>query len=206
MILDDHALFRESVARLLSVEPDFEVVGHFGTVNEALELVTTQPVDLVMLDLDLGSERGSDFLTRARARGFAGHVLIVAAGVSDPEAADLIRDGAVGIFLKQSSPEHLPKSIRKIMAGELWLDQKYLKALLQHPAQPAPGRQEQFTERQKDILRAVLEGLANKEIAVKLGISEASVKASLQQVFNKTGVRTRSQLVRFALEQFSEKE
>jgi two-component system nitrate/nitrite response regulator NarL len=204
LVVDDHALFRQIVAQWLAGEPDFEVVAHCGSVPEALTILDSHSVDIILLDLDLGGERGSELLPEARQRGFTGRIVIVAAGVCDREAAEIMRSGAVGIFLKQSSPELLSKCIRKTMAGELWLDQHYVRAVLDHGEEAGVERtrREQFTEREREVLRGVLEGLANKEIGSRLHLSETSVKAALQQLFHKTGVRTRSQLVRAALEQY----
>ena len=205
LVIDDHALFREGVARLLSPEPDFQIVGCCESVDEALETMRASPVDVVLLDFDLGRERGTDFLVRARASGFEGRVLVVTAGLSDTDAALVISRGAAGIFLKHSSPALLSKSIRVVTEGEAWLDQRYLAALLRMraPREDDDGRG-RLTDRERAVLRCLLEGLANKEIAERLQISESAVKASLQQFFNKTGVRTRSQLVRIALEQYQE--
>jgi two-component system nitrate/nitrite response regulator NarL len=201
LLLDDHALFREGVARLLSPEADFEIVANCGSVEGALQAMSSAEVDIVLLDYDLGRERGTDFLERARAAGFQGRVLVVTAGLSDADAAQLISRGAAGIFLKHSSPALLSKSIRTVMEGEAWLDQRYLAALLRIRTPREEGR---LTQRERDVLRAVLEGLGNKEIADLLGVSESAIKGSLQQLFNKTGVRNRSQLVRIALEQFQD--
>ncbi len=205
LVVDDHALFREGVSRLLASEPDFEVVRCCGTSEEALPILASVPVDLVLLDFDLGRERGTDFLRQVRERGFEGRVLVVTAGVSDSDAALLISRGASGIFLKHSPPALLTKSIRTVMDGEPWLDQRYLMALLR---MRAPGEEDdakgRFTERERVVLRSVLEGQANKEIADQLQISESAVKATLQQLFNKTGVRNRSQLVRVALEKYQD--
>jgi len=84
------------------------------------------------------------------------------------------------------------------MAGEMWLDGNSARLLV-----PAATPPPEFTEREREVLRGVFEGLSNKEIAARLSISESTVKAGLQQLFQKTGVRTRSQLVRIALEQYA---
>ncbi len=138
-------------------------------------------------------------------RGFQGRVLLVTAGLSDVEVADILRLGVTGIFLKHNPPGLLAKAIRKVMEGEVWLDQRYLKVLLKESraaVEDSGGRK--LSGRELEVLRSLLKGLANKEIAVSLRISESSVKATLQQLFLKTGVRTRSQLVRVALEQYKE--
>jgi DNA-binding NarL/FixJ family response regulator len=204
LILDDHALFRDSLARLLAAEPDFEVAGQCGSVEEALRAVGATAVDLVLLDLDLGSGRGADFMARAREAGFSGRILVVTAGLTDSEAGRLLAQGASGIFFKEDSAALLAKGIRTVVDGEAWIDQRYLATILRSQrgdeARPGPT----FTRRERDVLRGVFEGLANKEIAARLDISESSVKAALQQLFDKTGVRTRSQLVRIALERYGE--
>jgi two-component system nitrate/nitrite response regulator NarL len=205
LVLDDHALFRESLGRLLAAEPDFDVVGYCGSVEEALELARVHAPDVVLLDYDLGAEHGTRFLAEAAAANFQGKILLVTAGMSDAICVQVLREGASGIFLKHGSPDLLIEAIRKVAAGERWVDQACLSALITaagavQPANPA----ESFTGRERSVLHGVFEGMSNKEIAAKLEISESSVKASLQQLFQKTGARSRSQLVRIALEEYGE--
>ena len=203
LLVDDHALFREGLARLLASEPDFELAVPCSSGEEALRVLENREIDLILLDYDLGAETGSRFLVLAAQRGLKGRVLVVTAGLGDSEVAEMLRLGVTGIFLKHNPPSLLAKAIRKVMAGEIWLDQRYLKILLQESrASDLQGRGRRLSEREREVLRSVFQGLANKEIAVRLQVSESSVKATLQQLFFKTGVRTRSQLVRVALEQY----
>src|SRR5216683_1389805 len=156
LILDDHALFRESLARLLETEHDLEV-RHCASVSEGVATVAEWPADLVLLDFDLGNEKGSSFIEKAQA-------------------------------------------------GKVWLQQEYLKKVMEKvtaTGNPAPSSKT-LTKREGQVLTFVFEGLSNKEIAGRLQVSESSVKASLQQLFEKTGVRTRSQLVRIALEKYKD--
>ena len=203
LIVDDHTLFRESVARLLQTERDLEV-RHCGSVRECLDVIAQWPPNIVLLDFDLGNEKGSSFLVKAQASGFQGKTLVLTAGVTELEAADLIRRGISGIVLKHSSSAELATSIREVMTGKVWFEQAYLKKVMEQAAAPesAAPVAKTFSERERQVLSLVFEGLANKEIADRLSLSESSVKGSLQQLFEKTGVRTRSQLVRVALEQF----
>jgi len=203
LLLDDHILFRESLGRLLAAEPDFEIVGQCGSVEEALAVLKSQEPHLVLLDFDLGEERGSRFLVRAREQCFQGRILLVTAGVSDTTTLQLLEQGVSGIFFKHSPPSHLAEAIRKVTEGEIWVDQRALKTIVRAVGQSKEtgGNTGRFTDREQSILKSVLDGLSNKEIADRLDLSEASVKASIQQLFRKTGVRTRSQLVRIALEQ-----
>jgi two-component system nitrate/nitrite response regulator NarL len=205
LLVDDHGLFREGLARLLGTEPDFELLVPCASVDEALRVLDTATADFVLLDYDLGQERGTRFVVQAREHGFTGKILVVTAGLSDPEAVELLRQGVSGIFLKHSPPSLLSKAIRKVMEGEVWLDQRYLRAILPDQLSSEPkDRGRRLTDRERDVLRGVMEGLANKEIAGRLQVSESSVKATLQQLFLKTGVRTRSQLVRIALERYQD--
>jgi two-component system nitrate/nitrite response regulator NarL len=202
VLLDDHALFRESVGRLLGADPGFEIVANCGSINEALAALRKEPIDIVLLDFDLGQRDGAQFLRSARELGYTGKVLVVTAGVDRDEAALLIRSGVAGIFTKHNSAALLAEGIRDVMAGKVWFDQQLLQEAITSAGPQAANEGGQFTERERLVLSYVFEGLANKEIAERIKVSESAVKATLQQLFAKTGVRTRSQLVRVALEQY----
>jgi two-component system nitrate/nitrite response regulator NarL len=157
----------------------------------------------VLLDLDLGQERGADFLDRLRNTRFDGKVLLVTADVNDNEVPSLIRKGISGVFMKHWSPALLIQGIRETMEGKALFRQDQLRRALERAEVPsADQRRSKLTVRERHVLSFVFEGLANKQIADRLQVSEAAIKASLQQLFAKTGVRTRSQLVRVALEQY----
>jgi len=204
LLLDDHSLFREGLSRLLEGEPDLEMAACCASVGEATDVLSQKPIDLVLLDYDLGKERGFEFITQAREWGFQGRFLMVTAGMSDAESVRALDLGVSGIFPKHSSPAFLTQAIRKVMAGETWLDENAIQALVRASKHPKEANQtKSFTERETHVLHGVFEGLSNKEIGARLNISESSVKAALQQLFQKTGVRTRSQLVRIALEEHS---
>ena len=117
LLIDDHALFRESVARLLTAEPGFEVVAACSSGAEALRVLKSCEADMILLDLDLGPERGADFLDRLRMESFRPKILLVTAGVSQSEVPNLIRKGISGIFMKHGSPASLIQGIREAMEG-----------------------------------------------------------------------------------------
>jgi len=201
LLLDDHTLFRESASRLLAAESGFDVTAHCGTIAEALQILRRRAIDVVLLDFDLGEGDGRKFLRLARDQGFQGKVLVVTAGVDAGVAAELIRSGISGVFRKHDSAALLAQAIREVMAGKVWLDQEQLQTALRTEVGAQPDSRTRPTEREQQVISCVFEGLANKEIAARIGVSESSVKATLQQLFSKTGVRTRSQLVRIVLEQ-----
>jgi two-component system nitrate/nitrite response regulator NarL len=200
VLVDDHALFREGLAGLLERESDLKVVGKCASAVEGLKLLQEQHPSIVLLDFDLGSERALDFINGARKQGFGGQILVLTAGVSDPEAVQLIQAGVAGILHKHNTPEALCEAIRQAAIGEVCLEKTYLRPLFRSTDQSRA--RPRLTERDRAVLRFIFQGLANKEIGSRLEIAEGAVKASLRQLFQKLGVRTRAQLVKVALEQY----
>jgi DNA-binding NarL/FixJ family response regulator len=201
LLLDDHALFRDSLSRLLESEQDFEVSARCGTIADALEVLAKQEVDVILLDFDLGDDHGNSFLAAARREGFRGKVLIVTAGMSESDASLALQRGASGIFLKHDSPITLAQAIRLVMNGGTWLESKLVQSIASKAGRrDDSGSRRVLTAREQQVLEGIFEGLTNKEIAGRLNVSESAIKATLQQLFEKLRVRTRSQLVRVALE------
>jgi two-component system, NarL family, nitrate/nitrite response regulator NarL len=157
---------------------------------------------VVLLDIDLGPERALDFVVSAKRAGFAGRILILTAGASDQEALQLIQAGVAGILHKRHTTETLFSTIRQVARGEVWLEKEYLSPLFRSVDRSLPPSGPKLTERDRMVIRLILKGLSNKEIAAQLDLSEGAVKASLRQVCSKLGVRTRAELVKVALEQY----
>jgi len=154
LLLDDHTLFREGLGQLLDSEPDFCMVAHCASAGEALSALEQNPVDLVLLDFDLGDENGLQFIARARKNGYRGRIFMVTAGMSDADSVHALGQGVCGIFLKHSSPALLSDAIRRVMAGETWIDQRCIRALVQAvEGATAPERRRQragrWTARQR---------------------------------------------------------
>lgn len=198
-IVDDHTLFREGLTRLLASDPRLEVVGGAGSSEEALAALAKTPVDVLIADYDLGTSTAVPLIAALTERGLAVKSLLVTAGVPNRDALELMRLGVAGIVHKQRAPEELLRSIVDVAQGKVVMDQGYFKSLVEAAA-VAPERR-RLTDRERTIMKLLLEGNSNKEIANRLGSSESAVKAGLQQLFAKTGVRSRSQLVRIALEE-----
>jgi DNA-binding NarL/FixJ family response regulator len=196
LLVDDHVLFREGVSRLLATERDFEVVAQCGTAAEALAALASTPIDIVLLDYDLESETGMRFVSDAHARGFRGKILIVTAGMNELQCSLAWKLGISGVAMKHTSPGKLLDTIRKVGAGGIWNEE----VVISRVRNPGGAKATPLTPRERQVLRGVLKGETNRDIAHNLGASLGSVKAALQQLFDKTGVRTRSQLVRVAIE------
>lgn len=200
-LVDDHALFREGLIRLLEAESDFQVVGRAGSVAEAAGAIPAVQPDVVLLDVDLGGERGVELLQNPGLAGKLPRILVVTAGASDREALMLVQSGVAGIIHKQKPPAELCQAIRQVARGEVYLEARYLRPLFQSVEGGQPDRVT-LSEREVKIMRLIFQGMANKEIGDKLSVAESTVKAALRVMFDKLGVRTRSQLVKVALEQY----
>lgn len=204
LLIDDHEMFREGLARSFEREPGFKVTGHCGSSAEGLSLLSraTSPVT-VLLDANLGTHRGLEFVEAARKAGFAGPILVLTAGISGQEAVQLMRAGISGIVHKRHSTRVLCEAIRKVASnGGSWIEEEYLTPLLRSVDRTRASARPELTERDRTVLRYILEGLTNREIGENLHLSEGAIKASLRLLFEKLGVRTRAQLVKVALEQY----
>jgi len=203
LLVDDHAMFREGLARTLEKEPDLTVVGQCESSVEALAMLNRN-VNMVLLDVDLGNERALSFVEGARDAAFEGQILVVTAGISGQEAVRLLQAGVAGIIHKRHSGQILCESIRKIAAGESCLEGKYLTSLIRSVDRTRTPTDPKLTERDRALLRYILEGLTNREIGMHLQISEGAVKASLSLLFEKLNVRSRTQFVKIALEEYQD--
>jgi two-component system nitrate/nitrite response regulator NarL len=199
LLLDDHTIFRQGLVNLLRTQPDLESPLHCGSVGEALLALAAVRPDIVLLDIDLGTESGFDFLVQARRNGFDGPVLVLTAGISEDEEQRLEPHGISGILRKDISIDVLAERIREL-AG-IQSHAGFARSVLSNSS-PGSKRPKSLTSREIEVLRLLLEGHANKQIAHELGCTESAVKGIIQQLFHKSGTATRSQLVRAALEQY----
>ncbi len=186
--------------RLLVSEPEFETVAECGTPAEALDVLSRAAVDIVLLDFDLENDTGTRFIASAAVSGYRGTILMVTAGMSPLDVAVARKLGISGIFLKHNSPMSLLQAIRAVAEGGTWWEPKVPSATGASGESADQAGRSQLTPREQKVLRGVFEGLTNKEMAYQIGVSQSSIKGTLQQLFDKMGVRTRGQLVRIAIE------
>jgi two-component system nitrate/nitrite response regulator NarL len=198
-LLDNHGLFRESLGRLLASEPDLEVVGQSSNFAEALEQLPAWAADVVLLELKIGPERSDAFIPAARQAGYRGKFFLVTGEIDAAQSASVLKLGASGIFLKREAVSRLLMAIRLVASGETWVDHRLIQLIADRYPQYEEDHLSSLTEREQVVLKGLLDGLTNRKIGDKLGVSESAVKGTLQQLFEKAGVRTRCQLVRAAL-------
>lgn len=209
LLVDDQPLFRSGVAVSLAADPGLEVVGEASDGFEALRLIEDTQPDVVLMDVRMPELDGVETTRRifapsaVAARAHAVKVIVLTTFNLDERAAAAIRYGASGFLLKDASPEFLRAAIRTVHAGSAVLTPDDLEALMEGGARgaiPLPAAYETLTEREREVLLCVAEGLSNAEIASRLYSSESTVKTHVGAVLRKLGLRDRVQVVVFAFE------
>lgn len=189
LVVDDHPVVRSGLVALLGGEAGIAVVGAAASVEEALALADRLRPDVVMCDLRLGEGLDGVAVTEAlRATGARPAVLILTTFDNDSDIARAVLAGAAGYLLKDAEPEEILRGITGAAAGELVLSRELENRALRRLAGGVP----RLTDRERDVLRAVARGLANKEIARALFVSEGTVKTHLVHAFEKLGVSSRT--------------
>jgi DNA-binding NarL/FixJ family response regulator len=190
LLVDDHAVLRRGLEQLLAGEPDIEVVGTAADGEAALDEVRRTRPDVVLMDLQMPGTDGVTATQRIVAEG--GPDVLVLTSFSDAERIVAALDaGAVGYLLKDADPEDIIAGVRAVSRGESPLNPRAARQLL--TARRASPSEVDLTPRESEVLVLVRHGLANKQIARRLGISERTVKAHLTSVFASIGVSDRTQ-------------
>ena len=205
MIVDDHAVIRTGLRMLIEQDQTMTVVAMAGTASEALVLAEREKPDIIVLDLMLGDEDGLEFLPQLCKTSPNSRVLILTGVQSTTSHRLAIRRGAMGIVLKQQAAELLLKAIRKVHAGEVWIDRSMMSSVLSdvrserhEEADPEAGKISSLTPREREVIALVSEGLKNKLIGERLFISETTVTHHLSSIFSKLDVSDRLELIIYA--------
>lgn len=205
-VADDQPLYRMGVARLLEPETDLALVGEAANGQEAILVVERFDPDVLLLDLRMPVMDGIEVLSELAKRKLRARVILMMSNADREKAVRGVRLGARGIVFKDADPSLLPKSVRKVYEGEVWIDNpilsQALETLVSKPAMP-PGttgqRDTRLSSREMEVVRCVAMGLRNKEVADKLGVSEATVKNHLTSIYSKLGVSDRLELILYAI-------
>jgi len=191
MLADDHGILREGVRGILERDEELEVVAEAGESNEVVEIVTTAKPDVLVLDLVMPGLEGLEVFRLVRERSPETKILVFSGYMSDELVVQCLQAGAKGYLAKTAKSSDLVGAIKVVHSGGVWAEQRMMaKALEKSPT---------VTKRELDIIRLVSEGLRNKEIADKLGISEKTVKAHMHSVFKKLHVEHRLQVALYSL-------
>jgi two-component system nitrate/nitrite response regulator NarL len=209
VIIDDHEVVREGLRLLIQSQPGFKVVGDAGNSKEALAIAAREQPEVILLDLDLGAESGTEIIPKLLATAKTARVLALT-GLRDPELhRQAILHGAVGVVQKEKAAEMLLKAIEKIHSGEIWYDRSKLGGVLANILRgreakgnrAADANTPALTPRESKIVALVSQGLQNKQIAEKMFISHITVRHHLTSIFAKVGVSSRLELIVYAFNQ-----
>jgi DNA-binding NarL/FixJ family response regulator len=197
LVTEDHAVVRSGLERLLGTAPDIEVAGGAADGEEAVALAREVRPDVVLMDLSMPNVDGIE-ATRRILEENDGIQVVVLTSISDREKIEAALDaGAIGYLLKDAEPDEVIRGIRAAARGESPLAPKAARELL-----TARGRRPELklSEREQEVLSCVGQGLPNKLIAIRLGISEKTVKAHLTRIYQQIGVSDRTQAALWARE------
>ena len=208
LISDDHPIVRDGLRKLLGLEDDLEVVGEAGDGEATVLLVEKLDPDVLLLDLRMPGVDGFGALQRLRKLNRRTRVIILTASEDKNEFVQAMKLGCSGIVLKQTAADLIIKSIRRVHAGEIWLDSNTTAAVMQQFSSPLDGASQSGTRahdrsplsnREREIVALVAQGYKNKEMAEKMFISEQTVKNHLHNIFDKLGVSDRLELALYAI-------
>ena len=206
LIADDHPIFRDGLKRLLESEGEFKVIGEACDGVEAVAMVRQLVPEVMLLDLAMPRRQGLETLRELASDTRSVRVILLTAAAEKEQIVEALQLGARGVVLKDSATQILLKSIRAVMNGEYWVGREsvsnlvqYLRTLVTPPSAFPQRNKYRLTPRELEIIAAVVAGFANKEIAQYFKISEDTVKHHLSNIFDKTGVSTRVELVVFAI-------
>lgn len=203
LIVDDHAIVRAGLRMLIDQNPAMEVVGVAGDRSEALALAASEQPNMIILDILLGDEDGLTFLPDLREVAKNTRVLVLTGLRSSESQRRAIMAGAMGVVLKEHAAEVLIKAINKVHQGEVWLDRSLLGSVLNEMTQapeidPDIAKIASLTDRERQVVALVAEGLKNKQIGERLSITETTVTHHLSSIFSKLQVSDRLELVIYA--------
>lgn len=224
VLADDHPIVRDGLKKMLSLESDLEVVGEANDGREALEQIQMHEPDILLLDLRMPNLDGLSALQTLQHINRKTRVIILTASEDKNEFVQAMKLGCSGIVLKQTAPELIVKSIRKVNDGEIWLDSHTTAAVMRqfataggeshssssssmssgssssaHSNQGKVRERSPLSAREREIVGLVAQGYKNKEMAEKMFISEQTVKNHLHNIFDKLGVSDRLELALYAI-------
>ncbi|WP_102264334.1 response regulator [Mesobacillus jeotgali] len=201
MLVDDHAVLRDGLRNIISVEEDIEVVGEAVSGDEALLKVESCKPDMILMDINMPMKNGVEVTGILKKKYPHIKVLILTMHSHEEYFMSAIREGADGYLLKDAPSDQVVEAIRTVARGESVIHPSMTRKLLAfHQQKQTQQEDTTLTEREKEVLLCLVEGLSNKEIADRLFISDKTVKIHVSKIFKKLNVKSRSQVVIHAVQ------
>ena len=201
LVVDDHPLVRWGLDKLFDAEPDLAVAGEAATADAALQALSREPFDLVLLDLGLKQGSGLDLITQIRTQYDDLPVLVLSMHQERFYAERVLRAGAQGFVTKQGNPAAVVGAIRRVLGGDLYVSDELADALVLRAVEGADGggpAVEQLSDREAEVVRFIGGGLTTREIAGELNLSVKTIESYRANVKRKLGLKSGAELARFA--------
>jgi len=203
LLTDDHAIVRKGVRALLATERDIQVVGEACSGKEAVAQAEALCPDVILMDLVMPELDGIEATRQIMAKQPGAHILILTSFAADEKVFPAIKAGALGYLLKDSGPEELVEAIRRVNQGEPSLEPSIARKVLMelsHRPKQQPLSADPLSEREFDVLRLIAKGCSNKEIALKLSVSDLTVRTHVSNILAKLHLASRTQAALYALQ------
>jgi NarL family two-component system response regulator LiaR len=198
LIVDDHAVVREGLRTFLDLQEGIAVIGEAGDGEEAVAEAERLRPDVLLIDLVMPKLDGVEAMRELRRRVPSARVIVLTSFLEDERLLPAMRAGAAGYLLKNVQPQELARAVRAAAAGEALIDPAVAARLVETLGDGRDERAEQLTPREREVLALIGRGLANKRIALELGIAEKTVKTHVSNVLAKLGVADRTQAALYA--------
>lgn len=198
LVVDDHPVVRHGLVAMLRYAPDIDVIGEAADGAAALLQIAEAQPEIVLLDLRMPGLNGVEVMRQARSRGLPARFLVLTTYDTDEYLGPALAAGAQGYLLKDAPPEELLRAIRALARGQAALEPGIATRLLARVAAGPPG--DELSARELEVLRLLARGASNKEIAARLELSENTIKSHLSRIFEKLGVRSRTEAATLALQ------
>lgn len=206
LLLDYHTLMRDGLRRLFDDEPDLELVGEAGSLNQACAIASSTQPDLILLELNLNGELDLQSIPALLKAAPSARLLLVTGLNENQLFHQAVNLGVMGVVRKEESGQTLLKAIRKVYAGEVWLDRAMIADVITSMTRgqnkinsdPEAEKIKQLSDREREVIDLIGLGLKNKQIADKLSISEVTVRHHLTSIYSKLDVSDRLELIIYA--------
>ena len=206
LILDNHTLVRAGIHMIIDRAPGLKVVGEAGDLEHGLELISSLKPDIVLFELNITEQPCSVFISQILKACQTTRLIMVTGTGDTPVNQQAVENGVVGVVYKNQSPEVLIKAIEKVNSGEVWLERLLIANVLSRLSRNNHSKKNPtvedgisvLSEREKEIVRLIGQGLKNKKISSQLCISETTVRHHLTSIYSKLGVSDRLELLVFA--------
>jgi len=202
LLVDDHPIVLDGIKSHLRAQPDFEVVGDAANGQDALRKAKLTLPDVILMDISMPHMNGLDAMAGLRKQVPNAKILVLTMHDSREYIAQVVRSGARGYLLKDSAPAELVGAIKAVHAGEVYFSPSVSKVLIEEMAddrKPSGPEQQPLTDREREVLSLIAEGLLNKQIADRLGIGVRTIETHRERIMRKLDIHTVAGLTKYAI-------